>query len=43
MIFLEWINEVKREIENDKMGEKKYLYMCEEMGVIFVLYFLNYI
>lgn len=43
MMFSEWINEAKREIENDKTGEKKYLHMCEETGVIPASYFLNHI
>lgn len=42
-MFSEWINEAKREIENDKTGEKKYLHMCEETGVIPASYFLNHI
>lgn len=43
MDYDEWINEAKREIENDKTGEKKYLHMCEETGVIPASYFLNHI
>ncbi|XP_062584544.1 leucine-rich repeat-containing protein 74B-like isoform X2 [Saccostrea cucullata] len=41
MDYDEWINEEKREIENDKTGEKKYLHICEETGVIPASYFLN--
>ncbi|XP_055995163.1 leucine-rich repeat-containing protein 74B-like isoform X4 [Ostrea edulis] len=43
MDYDEWINEAKREIENDKTGEKKYLHICEETGVIPASHFLNHI
>jgi hypothetical protein len=44
MIWItEWINEAKREIENDKTGEKKYLHICEETGVIPASHFLSHI
>ena len=42
-IFKDWINEDKILIEEDKTGERKYIDICNQTGVIPVSYFVRHI
>ncbi|KAJ8309394.1 hypothetical protein KUTeg_014268 [Tegillarca granosa] len=39
----EWVNEDKIQLERDEVGDKKYIHVCNEEGVIPVTYFLKHI
>ncbi|XP_033736023.1 leucine-rich repeat-containing protein 74B-like [Pecten maximus] len=43
MDYDEWINEEEIELKNDRTGERQYIHMCNETGVIPVSYFLKHI
>ncbi|XP_069117920.1 leucine-rich repeat-containing protein 74B-like [Argopecten irradians] len=43
MDYDEWIHEEEIQLENDRTGERKYIHMCNETGVIPVSYFLKHI
>lgn len=43
VFFPEWVNEDKIQIQRDEVGDKKYIHICNEEGVIPVTYFLKHI
>ncbi|OWF38686.1 leucine-rich repeat-containing protein 74B-like [Mizuhopecten yessoensis] len=43
MDYEEWIHEEEIQLENDKSGDRKYIHMCNETGVIPVTYFIKHI
>ncbi|XP_060085740.1 leucine-rich repeat-containing protein 74B-like [Ylistrum balloti] len=43
MDYDEWIHEEEIQLEKDQTGERKYIHMCNETGVIPVSYFLKHI
>jgi len=42
-LLTEWINEEQKELQNDITGDKKYIHICNETGVIPVSYFLRHL